>query len=755
MRFTTPGLLRWLLLLTTAGAALLPEGRPSVGISHAAGEDTMTGKVRWAYYVPYAANSLESLRRNVVHLTHLSPYWYQIDEEGNLISTGSQEVAERNREEVLRLARGNRVRVLPMIKNSATYAAFHPVLAEAELRKRAIDRIVGMTVEGGFEGAHIDFEGLDGADRPHLTTFMAELAAALRAAGKMVTQAVPAKDVERTTGWAGAYDYAALAPSNDLVVIMTYGYGTAVPQSTAPYPWVQRSTAFAASQIPPAKLLLGLAWYGYDWNRTAGSVTALRHVEALTRAQTYTAALRFDDATKTPTFTYTADEQEHEVWFEDARSNDAKMDLVFQYGLAGAAGWRMGHEDPAVWPLYRDRLGFRTWYLAEGSTANPYHTWLLIQNPNSFPVDVDVTFLRENGGAPPVQKYTLRPNSRFSLFVNRVVPDAAFSTKVEATASIIVERAMYFGYGGHDSVGANAPSRRWYLPQGAAGEGAHTWLLLMNPNPEATPVRLSFLRPDGSTIRRDFTVKGMARLNVFANQYLADSAFATVVEADLPVVAERASYYDGGKAGHGARGASFTARRWHMAEGFTGHTVTIAVVNPNPVAAQATVTFMLENGRTVQRAVTLRPTSRLTILANDYLPPDTPFSTLLEADQPVAVERTSLIPNGNGHSAPGVAAPARTWFLAEGSTAAPFKTYVLLQNPSGVAARARVTFMTESGRNVAQELDLLPRSRATIDASQVAPNVAFSVRVDSDQPIVVERAMYFGRGSHASAGVGQ
>lgn len=751
MQLVSLARLRYLLLaLVVAIPGLL-----SATADLATAADTATGiigKVRWAYYVPYAANSLDSLKQHVGSLSHLSPYWYTLDGEGNVLTTGS-EVNEANKEIVLQLARGRAVKVLPMLKNSATYADFTPVLARPELRKKVIDQLLVLVVANKFDGIHIDFEGISAEDRPHLTAFMANLAPVMRGAGKLVTQAVPAREQERTTGWAGAYDYAALAPYNDLIVVMTYGYGVGVPQSTSPFPWVERSISYAASQMSPQKVLLGLAWYGYDWNVSGGSAAPVRHVEAMTRAKTYNATVEYDDIVQTPHFSYTADEQQHEVWFEDRRSNDAKMDLVFKYGLAGAAGWRMGHEDGGVWTSYKDRLGFQTWYLAEGATTPPYDTWVLIQNPNPYPVTTTVTFLKEDGANVMVRQ-DINAGTRFSIYANVVVPNAAFSTKVEASAPVFVERAMYFGYDGHDSIGVNAPSRRWYLPEGSAKAGTHTWVLLMNPSTQPVQARVTFLREVGPPIQREFQLKPTSRLNIFANQHVPDGFFSTIVEADVPIVAERASYTDGGKAGYGSLGSTLLSQRWYMAEGFTSYQTQVAIINPGKVQAKATMTLFFENGSTQQSTLMLPPSSRITHLPPQYSPGEG-YSTMVEADQPVAVERTSFVPNGGVQGGLGVTAPAKTWYLAEGSTAAPFQTFLLLQNPNSVSVKATVTFMREAGNQVVMEFQLKPRSRFTIPVNHMVPNTAVSMQVDSDLPLVVERTMYFGRGAHASAGIPQ
>src|SRR5205814_5063344 len=105
-------------------------------------------------------------------------------------------------------------------------------------------------------------------DRAALSTFVQQLSTALHEQGKLLTLAIPAKDRDVTVGWAGAYDYAALGAAADLVTIMAYEYSGPFsgPGSVAPYEWVQRVLAFATGQIQPENVLLGVAFYGYDWN---------------------------------------------------------------------------------------------------------------------------------------------------------------------------------------------------------------------------------------------------------------------------------------------------------------------------------------------------------------------------------------------------------------------------------------------------------------------------------------------------------
>jgi hypothetical protein len=98
-----------------------------------------------------------------------------------------------------------------------------------------------------------------------------------------------------------------------------------------------------------------------------------------------------------------------------------------------------------------------TWYLAEGSTAGGMETWVLVQNPNPDPVSVSLTLMTDSGpqNPPQLQNQTVGGNSRTSFPIHQYVTTYNVSTKVEASGSVICERAMY-GNGrawAHDSIG--------------------------------------------------------------------------------------------------------------------------------------------------------------------------------------------------------------------------------------------------------------------------------------------------------------
>ena len=75
---------------------------------------------------------------------------------------------------------------------------------------------------------------------------------------------------------------------------------------------------YATSVIAPSKVELGVPLYGYNWSKKGTTSVQWDQASALRIA--HNAALVFDTASQSPTFTYRAGGVKHTVWFENARS---------------------------------------------------------------------------------------------------------------------------------------------------------------------------------------------------------------------------------------------------------------------------------------------------------------------------------------------------------------------------------------------------------------------------------------------------
>lgn len=389
------------------------------------------------------------------------------------------------------------------------------------------------------------------------------------------------------------------------------------------------------------------------------------------------------------------------------------------------------------------------WYLAEGCTSGGIRTWVLVQNPNDAPADVTLTYMTANG-AVNGPTATLAANSRASFDVGATVADQdQVSTMVTANQAVIAERSVYGPEKAWatDSIGVTNPSTVCYLPEGSAGNGFETWILVQNPNNQAAQVSLTYMTPAGKVDGPSVSLAANSRMSFKANNTVpGEYEVSTMVTADIPVVSERAMYGNGRTWAHDSIGVAEASTTWYLAEGSTGEgfETWVLVQNPGEKEATATLTFMTDAGKVDGPVLTLKPSSRQTVNVGACLPSTWNVSTMVTSNEPVIAER-AMYGNGRawGHDSIGVCQPVKEINLAEGCTGEGYETWVLVQNPNDSEAKVDVTFMTGAGE-VAGPSEVMPaNSRRTINVSLYVPNEwQVSTRVTCDKPVMAERAMY-------------
>jgi uncharacterized repeat protein (TIGR01451 family) len=416
----------------------------------------------------------------------------------------------------------------------------------------------------------------------------------------------------------------------------------------------------------------------------------------------------------------------------------------------------------------------RTYFLAEGATGTFFDEDLSIANPNGAPAPITVTFLPQNA-APIVQTRTLPAQSRLTIRVDEVPGLAATSTSAQVTSTsgvpLAVERTMFWdarAYGGHTETAVAAAAPRWLFAEGAQGF-FETFVLIANPQTSAVDVTLTFLREDGVTVTSQVQVPAQSRQTVAANGIagLADRAFGIVVDASQPVVAERAMYFGSTATrpfagGHGAVGVTAPSTTWFHAEAATGTFFDsfILLANPQSVAANVTIRYLLPSGVAIDVPKVVPASGRLTVNIDseaDTRLRNANVSVAVTSDQPIVSERSmywttgeGAIPWGEAHNSFGATTAAPRWVLAEGRAGGSldFRTYLLLSNAGTSAAQVTVTYLPEAGAAIARTYQVAATSRFTVDVASDVPQLAgqrFGAAVASagDVPIVVERSMYW------------
>ncbi len=110
----------------------------------------------------------------------------------------------------------------------------------------------------------------------------------------------------------------------------------------------------------------------------------------------------------------------------------------------------------------------------------------------------------------------------------------------------------------------------------------------------------------------------------------------------------------------------------------------------------------------------------------------------------------------DGHNSVGTTSTSNTWYLAEGYTGGDFSEWILIQNPGATAANVAITYFIKGGEPQYYTYSVAANSRYTIPVDEIPgmSAVEVSAKIDSDQPVIAERSMYFGQAEEAGQASG-
>ena len=405
-----------------------------------------------------------------------------------------------------------------------------------------------------------------------------------------------------------------------------------------------------------------------------------------------------------------------------------------------------------------------------------FDTYILLMNPDEEETaEVELVYMSGDGKEKCYEE-EVPPGCRVTVHVDDYIVNSDVSTLVRSAngVPIVAERAVYFDFdrasGGHGAPGVLSASTEWHLAEGSTDWGYSTFVLVQNPDEDENSVALRFMRSDGHNYTCKYTLEPHSRFTLDVSEVpgFEEADFSVKVEAERPVVVERAMYWDDGNGcsgGHDSPGVAEPSRCWYLAEGYTGSgfDTFVLVENPNPQNALVTMEYMLPDGELVTNQYSLLPYSRRTVHLNEVAGlEDTDVSVRVNADRPVVVERSMYfdyfgIEEGSNSTA--TTSTGGTWYVAEGYTGEGFDTYILLMNPGEVDAGTTLRFLLPGGGVKKVSVAVPAHSRRTVKVNDIAgmEGLEFSTLVSSGQPIVVERALYFRirsrDGGHSAVGV--
>jgi DNA-binding beta-propeller fold protein YncE len=334
---------------------------------------------------------------------------------------------------------------------------------------------------------------------------------------------------------------------------------------------------------------------------------------------------------------------------------------------------------------------------------------------------------------------SLDPNTS-TIYVADTFNDRIVSTRMDGT--------------GWQSLGVRWKPRVWYFAEGTTRSNFDMYLTICNPGSVDAVVNITYMLSDGSQIPQQVTVIAHSRYTINVDQVVGEGKDLSIRVTSLePVIVERPMYFRYGKiwpGGHVAMGKPSPNTTFYFAEGTTRQNFVtyLCLQNPNSNAANVRVTYMFPDSSTQVQEVTVGPHSRKTLNVNDVVGAGKDVAIVVESDIAIMAERPMYFKfDGRitgGHVVIGATEPDTHFYLAEGTTRYGFQEYLCLLNPGENPANVHLRYMFSDGGMVEQDVVVGATSRATIDVNQVVgKDKDVSVEILSDQPIVVERPMYF------------
>jgi spore germination protein YaaH len=312
-------------------------------------ERVMAARPLAMYYTTGGTFGLDSILDHSSDMTILAPQSYWLGLNGKIWGSIPSPTLDA--------ARQSKLPVMALLSNQDfDRQVASRLLHNRHLQKRVIRNLAAIARQENLLGFQLDLENIDPNDINLYSRFVHEAAREFHHDGRLLSVAVVPRFLDSVPGqWAAAYDYPALAREADFLTLMAYDNSGRLgpPGPIAGYDWVKNALEYARTRVPTTKLLLGIALYGREWTNDGGNLQARTMPYPETRALLNRLSItpRWNEKHRSPWFRYQASGTVRSVWYENARSVQDKVKLVEQYHLRGFAAWRLGMEDPRIWPM--------------------------------------------------------------------------------------------------------------------------------------------------------------------------------------------------------------------------------------------------------------------------------------------------------------------------------------------------------------------------------------------------------------------
>lgn len=298
----------------------------------------------WHQVTSQAANAnIASVIAGTSGLTTISPTWFSIqDTSGNLSSLANSDYVNTAHQAGLE--------VWGLIDNFTNQVDTLAVLSDTQSRANMISQLITQALNTGLDGINVDFEQITEEMSDHYIQFVRELSVECRKNGLVlsVDNYVP--------GFTSHYNREEQGVVADYVIIMGYDEhfsGSEEAGSVASIDFVKEGITETLKEVPKEKVINGLPLFTRLWIESSEGLTsqAIGMPDAEKAVSGAGVTPTWDETTQQNYAEWNADGNTYKIWLEDESSLEAKLKVMKEYDLAGAAEWKIGFEKDGIWEL--------------------------------------------------------------------------------------------------------------------------------------------------------------------------------------------------------------------------------------------------------------------------------------------------------------------------------------------------------------------------------------------------------------------
>lgn len=298
----------------------------------------------WHQVTSQAANAnIASVIEGTSGLTTISPTWFSIqDTSGNLSSLANSDYVNTAHQAGLE--------VWGLIDNFTNQVDTLAVLSDTQSRANMISQLITQALNTGLDGINVDFEQITEEMSDHYIQFVRELSVECRKNGLVlsVDNYVP--------GFTSHYNREEQGVVADYVIIMGYDEhfsGSEEAGSVASIDFVKEGITETLKEVPKEKVINGLPLFTRLWIESSEGLTsqAIGMPDAEKAVSGAGVTPTWDETTQQNYAEWNADGNTYKIWLEDESSLEAKLKVMKEYDLAGAAEWKIGFEKDGIWEL--------------------------------------------------------------------------------------------------------------------------------------------------------------------------------------------------------------------------------------------------------------------------------------------------------------------------------------------------------------------------------------------------------------------